>query len=100
MARSTTSTGTLSFATLCAVVLLLLSLPLPTYSNADSERECSVVTKLTLADLSQEIFCSLLSCKLNMGDACYECHASDQLLEAPKSATFNYVEAHHEQHGV
>ena len=36
-------------------------------------RECSVVKKIDIdcrSDLSQETICSLLSCKLNMGDAC------------------------------
>ena len=76
MARSTTCTGSLDFATLRAVVLPLLSLP---SSNADSEsvfggEEIDIECR---TDLSQETICSLLRCKLNMGDACYECQASD-----------------------
>ena len=49
---------------------------------------------------SQETICSLLSWKLNTGDACYEFQASDQLLKAAKSAIWNFVKAHPEQHDV
>ena len=57
MARSTTSTGRLRFATLCAVVMPLLSQP---NSNADSESVFGEENRHYFSsDLNQEIACSL-----------------------------------------
>ena len=77
-------------------------------NSADSEIVFSMVKKTDVdcrSDLSQETICSLLSCKLNTGDACHghpchECQPSDQLLKAAKSATWNYVKAHPELRDV
>ena len=90
MARSTTNTGSLLQATLCAVVLSLVSLH---DSSAESEKLFSVVKKIDI-DYRSDVS------RLNTGDACYGFQPSDQLLRAAKSATGNYVKAHPEQHGV
>ena len=93
MGKSKISTGSHRFATLCTVVLSLLSLP---NSNADNERVFSMVKQIDTdnrSDLSQETICALLSCKLNTEDSCFYFQPSDELLKSAKSATWPYVKA-------
>ena len=94
MGKGKTSTGSHRSATLCAVVLPLLSLP---NSNADSERGFSMVKKIdtdSRSDLGQDTICALFSCKLNTEDSCFKFQPSDELLKSVKSATWQYVKAH------
>ena len=92
--KGKTNTGSHRFATLCAVVLPLLSLR---NSNADSERVFSVVKKIdtdSRSDLGQDTIYAWLSCKLNTEDSCFHFQPSDELLKSAKLATWQYVKDH------
>ena len=67
MGNGRTNSGSHRFATMCAVVLPMLSLP---NSNEDSETVFSSVQQ-TYTD-SQETIFALLSCKLNTEDICFQ----------------------------